>query len=402
MSAIALPGCGIPWPYHGASLAAGTSATLDASGEKFSCIGRIKIVNPTTGVIDPAQKTLDTSGSSKIEWANGANCTFAATGSIFKVGLQGVLNNAGPIAVPDETYGAVGVFTKGTNDTTPAMSTDSSWITAVPTTGTSNVTCGDLIAVTFELNNNAGSDALTFQTTASPSSLIQHLPITNVKLGAGFTWGTSATNGAGQRPDVLITFSDGSVGYFEGSPLFGVFGSDSWANGGTDEKGLIFQVPFDCKVDALFTFLRLVTAGTSDATLSLYEYPEGVGGTIASIASIPILSEQSNVTGSNGWFVAPLASEVSLLANTDYCIALNADNTGQIRIDTHTLGSAAHRIFLTPAGESLRTVSRNTGNFSGSSTTLLYQMGVRISEISGFGGAGGGGIRMAGHGGLAA
>lgn len=380
MTAIAIP-VGLQWPYQNLPYFTQAVGTLDAAGEEYAMIGRLHINGRPAGT-----KTLDNSGSSAIEFQTSGTAVFDTAGSVFKVGIQGVTAAAGPIAQPDGTYGAVGVFTKGTNDTSPALTTGSSWTTAVPTTGSSTLSHGDLVAVVFELTTNNGAESIAVAGTSD--GYYGGRPVTNLLAGAGPAWSTITGSGAGIGPNVVITFSDGTLATIDGMNWSGLIGNVSWATGGTDEKGMIFQVPFDCKVDALMARVR--TAGaTSDFTLSLYSDPFGTPAVMNSgAAAVTVLAEQCGQTNTALSFLHQLASEVSLTANTDYCVAVNADGAGNIRFEYTTIGNAAHRKLFSPAGDTIGGTSRSTGAFA-TATTLMYPIGVRISEISGFGAGGG-------------
>jgi len=187
---------------------------------------------------------------------------------------------------------------------------------------------------------------------------------------------------------VVITFSDGTIGCLDGATLFGAVGAAIWADASNpDEYGMIFRVPFDCKIDALTCVMRTADAA-SDFTIGLYSSAEATRVTMASVA---VDAAQLASIGSERFASFRLAAEVSLVANTDYCIAVKATGASNLRIGRTTLGNATHRALL-PGGTTLRSVTANNGSdFSGSSTTVMYPFGVRISQVQD-GVASGGGL----------
>ena len=71
--------------------------------------------------------------------------------------------------------------------------------------------------------------------------------------------------GAGRMPLALITFDDGTLGWFyDAPPYLGANISEAFADAtNPDERGMGFQVPWDCKTDAgwLDDLLRGISDG---------------------------------------------------------------------------------------------------------------------------------------------
>ena len=208
--------------------------------------------------------------------------------------------------------------------------------------------------------------------------VIQNLlyPLTNAFVGGA--WNGA---GSGQNPNVVITFSDGTLGWLDGTLFTGLYTQNSWTDAtDPDERGIIFQVPFACKIGGLWTFLRSVDA-TSDFTLTLYSDPEGVAPVAE--ATVTVDADQAGAAANNLIMNHGIASQVSLLADTDYCIAVKATGAGNLRVDGTVLAAAAHRAIF-PGSTTLRQVTRNggAGAFGSSSTTTMMNLGVMISEIT--------------------
>ncbi len=112
----------------GATLVGLSTVTIDAANEAAIMIGHIYWE-------DGGSHTIDTTGSSSIQWMSGA-VTFANAGTTFNVGIAAVNTTAGPpgraVNVADViTFDVVAVFTGGLGGVT-----GSAWQTSVPTVGT--------------------------------------------------------------------------------------------------------------------------------------------------------------------------------------------------------------------------------------------------------------------------
>lgn len=381
-----------PWTRPAAHNSAG-NGVIDLTGEKWALIGRVFWNGRPAGA-----KTIDTSGSSKIGIQLGA-AVFDNASSIVDIGIQGV-GTAGPSATPDGIFSVKAVVTTAA-DTVPALTTGSVMNFATPTTGTVSLTHGDLIAVVIDFVNRAGSDSLSFPITnvdAGGANPI-HFPISNAFVGS--VWNAT---GVGWRAEgVVLVASDGTLGTLDGILLpMGALTTVVFADASNpDEYGMIFQVPWDCKIDALWA--SILTAGaTSDFTMDLFS---GAETTPVSLLAAPIAVDAAQLGGIS--VIRPaewnLPAEVSLTRGVDYCVSVKATGAGNISLSLRTLSDAGHRVF-SPAGTTVRRVTRNGGSgaFGSSSTVIMIPIGVRISSFdNGAGSGGGGGLKLAGRGGLA-
>jgi hypothetical protein len=208
-------------------------------------------------------------------------------------------------------------------------------------------------------------------------------------------WQT-ATSSMAAAPNVLITFDDGTLGFIDGNgPPITSSSNEAWSDStNPDERGLIFQVPWDCKIDGFWMVGAPSAGATGDFTLALYSSPTG---TPAAMASVAVLAEQMGtaVADRPAFFVLP--SEVSLSRNTDYILAMRATGAGNCRLRTSVLGNTAYRVFL-PGGTTLAKGTRDNGSgaFTAESPAVtMYIMGVRISSLDDGTGSGGGGGLLA-------
>jgi len=376
---------GIMWPTNGYRLPINVSPqTLDATGEKIGFVGQLIWS-------DYGSHTIDTTGSSKFAWMGGTTAVFDDASSIMDIGIQGV-NTSGPLAQPDGSFTVKARTVGGGADTTsPTLTTTNSWHTITPTTGTATIASGDLCAFVIDFNTRAGSDSVLVQVGTYQLGMARPLTLT-------YLAGAWLTSGTGLMPNCVVVASDGTLGWFVGSALFGVpVVLSTWiATTNPDERGMIFQVPFDCKVSALWCQIRTADAA-SDFTMYLTSSAESGRTTMAAgAATVVVDASQLNGTGTERVGLFPLPSEVSLTANTDYCVSVRATGTSNLRWGYQTLGDAAYRAFF-PGGTTMRGVTANDGSdFSGSSTTTIYPVGVMISHVQDGTGGGGGSCRVIG------
>lgn len=367
---------GLWWPWgQKPGFFANANTTLDLTGEYIAFVGYMNIAGQATS------KTLDTTGSSSITFAVEAAPVFDNASSVFTIGFQGVDNTTGFPVRPDGTWTARSVVTTAAN-TTPTLTTSADYHVAIPTAGTVTLSHGDQVCIVYEFTTRAGSDALAVKTGSFLPSVASY--------GSLSPASTSNVSGAvanvanSTAPQILITFSDGTEGTLDGSAFVpsGVSAPAlTWTNASNpDEYGLVFQVPFACSVDAIAIMMRLVD-GTSDFQIDLVSDPLGtpaslIGGPLARVA------ENFGLAASEQQAIFTFAP-VNLAANTNYCIAVKATGTGNIRWNRLILPTAGSRTLVSAGGTTLSGVTRNDGSgaYGSASTTILPPLAVRISNI---------------------
>lgn len=354
------------------------SETLDATGEIVAMMGYAYIEGRA------ASKTVSAAGGASISFRTGT-CTWANGSTTMRVGIQDVDDTAGagPLARPDGTFDVYRDVVGGdANITTAAFQT-----LALSTSGTKTISHGQKIAVVFDMTARAGSDSVILSA-GNPSA--NNLPVNNRYIASA--WAT----GSGTKPNVIITSDDGTLIGIDMCTCMTSAVAEQFADStNPDERGLIFQVPWDVDVDALWMY-SLNFADTSDGTIALLNSPTSSPTELASASS---LAEQGSPAFLMGLRVFPLASVVSLTKNTNYIVAFRATGAGNVQLVTGTLGNTAYRKLL-PGAETLAKATRNNAspgdNFTAESPAItLYRMGVRISAIEE--GSGGGGPLIAGR-----
>jgi hypothetical protein len=191
-------------------------------------------------------------------------------------------------------------------------------------------------------------------------------------------WKTSGARG----PNVNIISDDGTyIGLQDaiGSSLANSVEAFADATN-PDERGQLFQIPWDCKVDGVWAMVGCTDAN-SDFTITLYSDPLG---TPASAGSVAVLAEQGMTAAQDRYRFFPFAAEVELTANTNYAVAVRATGSSNVRLPNLTLFSAAARV-LNQGGTTVSKVTRDGGSgaFTAEATpTTMYDMGVRISSLN--------------------
>ena len=359
--------------------ATGNGTAMDAATDKTAMIGRVYI-NGRPG----SAKTISAAGGGSISFRTGT-VTFANAGTTLDLGIQDVDAANGNIARPDGTFDVKRTLTGGADTIS-----SNTWTTFAMTggTGSKSIAHGDLIAVVWDMTARGGSDSVALTV---GSQVAGTFPVTNEFQSSA--WRTTSVG----EPNVLITFDDGTLGIIDGAiPFSQALQVEAYTDSNNpDERGIIFQVPWDCKIDGLWANVG-ISGAPADFTLALYSTPFGTPAAISG-ASFTVLAEQLSAASAQSFTPFSLASEIALTRNTDYALAIKADSTGQVRLNSYIFGDTAHRAFLPYPSVAKVTRNNGSGAFTAESPALtMYQMGVRISALQDTSGGGGGGQRVFG------
>lgn len=369
MTYAATPG-GMYFPYFlPANFNTGTATALNAAGEMVAMIGNVYIEGRVSS------KTIDTSGSSAIQFRT-AGVTLSNGTTALSVGIQDVSAVLGQPGQPDGTFDVSTVITNA------AAPTANAWNTFAMTGGTKTLTHGQLIAVVWDMTARGGADSVSITPGANGTSPGLSYYVTNID-GAGWTIGTALAN-------CVITFSDGTLGYLDfAMPISAALNEQFRDIDNPDERALVFQVPWNCKVDALWANVG-GQSSTASFNLTLYSDPLG---TPASMVSSAVNVQQLGASVSTAKVtVFNLSTEQVLARNTNYAVAIRATGATSTRIVGATLGDSSHRTFY-PGGTTLTKGTRDGGSGAFAQTsTILYQFGVRISQFDDGTGSGSAGV----------
>ncbi len=368
--------------YSNATLGFGTSTTLDAAAEECAHIGYVYWE-------DGGSHTISAAGGGSISFTTGTPITWAG-GDTLEIGLQDVSTSAGQFAQPDGTFDVSRVWTQGVD----ALAA-STWTTIAMTggSGTKTLATGDAIAVVWDMLTRTTSSVL-ITNFLVPDALQRSFPGINEFIGAAWTKTGNVVYG---WPKVMLTADDGAIGILNPSiPFSAVAAQESFQDStNPDERGLLFQVPWDCQAVGWWGDIGFNHVTNSTATLKLYSSPTSSPSFITSRALIPAHTGRAGTAG----FIAggSWSSPISLTRNTDYGLTVLATGSDTVGLTHFTLPTADLRKVM-PGGTSLAKITRDgsSGPFSSSSTTIMYRMGLVINGFHDTSSAAGGGSKMIG------
>ena len=359
MALVALPGplwqprmvmCGLPaWST--------SQLQLDAAGEEAAAIVQI----PKSGTL------------THVHWRTGTTVT-----SITNVDIR--LEGVDADGKPDGTL----KYTSGSgNESSLAAGT---WYATAINGGTGvAVTKGDVVAIVV-VPTGTRLDVRCFEGDTYDI----------VKFPYGSQWITSDWAKQQIIPCMCLQFSGSEIVQVDG--LLPVDLATAVSIAENAYRGARFQIPFPCKVDGAWAWMDQ-NAG------SAYEVRLFDSDGVTVLASIVMDADHARDANS-GKVVWRFTSEVTLAKDTWYRIAVKATNAttsalSEMRIDD----SAKLPAFPGGSNHYLTTASADPTDETDwtQTTTTVPVIGVRVTALDdGSGGAGGGGIRLAGHGGLAA
>lgn len=333
-----------------------TATVLDAANEAIILIGRIE-------TSDGASHTIDTTGSSSIQFRT-AGVTFANGSTSLSVGIAAVDTSNGPTAravnVADViTFDVKAVLTSAANPPTA-----NAWQTKVPTTGTKTIANGDLVAVCIQMTARGGADTVSVSTNAITTAL--NRPVVTQYTGASYA-------AAAAVPNVLITFSDGALGWISFGDVFTSFTTRTWNSGdATKEYGQLFSLPFGTKIYGAYGWL----APAADCDVVLYSDP--LGTPVAEKTVSIDLNVVAVATGRK--FAEYFSSPYTYTANTNIGIVFKPGGTN-VSAYLKTLNSATHRV-TDPWGTSGYGISRASGAFANANSSLdHYYIGLIVGAF---------------------
>lgn len=319
-----------------------TAATMDAANENCIFFGRIITE-------DGGSHTIDTTGSSSIGWRAGA-ITFANAGTTLKVGLATMDMTTGP-APRAVNVADVITFDVSRSYTSAAPPSASAWIESVPTSGTKTIANGDLVAVCLQMTARGGVDSVINQAAGSLATTL--FPGCTAFAGGSYTNGT-------RQPNAVITFSDGTLGFFEDGFVASVSPTAQSYNNTSNPKeyGNLFQFPFPVNVYGIRGTIQI--GASADAELVLYSDPLG---TPAAEKTVTIDANVVSITGSAGLYAVNFPSPYVLAANTPVAAILKPTTANNVAQSYKTFNAAAHQK-ADMLGANCYAINRNTGAFA--------------------------------------
>lgn len=353
MALTVIPGEGLWLPRYAEFVQTMILSLIDATGEKVAWIG--PVWTPTGG----------TKSIRKVGFRFGA--VVKAGGSALTVSLQDVDLTTGPPYRPD-----------GTQDQTVAIANANtafvtgSWIQTGNLSADRSVNFGQMLAVVLEYDGSGrlGADAVNVQNMPSMNTFHQS-GVSEFTTGA---WVAKQANAS-----VLLEFSDGTFGCFlDGYPALSI--NQTFNSGSTpDEYALEFQVPWDCQVDAFWSYCAPQASG--DVDFVLYD--------AASTALATVSVDYNTLSSASGTFLTRLfPSLITLSANTTYRLALRPASTATTFLYLWDVDQAGYMDVM-PGGSAWRLASRTDAGAWTTTTTRRPRMGLRFVAFNPSSGSGG-------------
>lgn len=321
------------------SVAALGNTTLDAAAEAIIMVGHVV----TT---DGASHTINTTGSSALEWRSGT-CVFTSASTTVKIGLAAVDLTTG---VPARAVNAANVITFDVARTSignDGSITTAAWQTHVPNSGTKTIANGDLVAFCVQMTARGATDSVLVSTVSGAIGV--SLPTVT-----GYTGAAYATTAG--LPNVVITFADGARGYFFAGFVASIGATaQSWNNiSNPKEYGNFIKVPVPAKAYGIGCSPTL----GGDCDLVMYSDPLG---TPAALATISIDKDTIGSASANMAY-APFATPISMTPGVAYAVIAKPSSATNISLPYLTLNSATHQEAYS-LGTNAYAINRNTGAF---------------------------------------
>lgn len=246
-------------------------------------------------------------------------------GSGLTVSLQDVTYATDGTPKPDETQDQTVAIANG--DTGFASNV---WYQTAALSATRTVAFGEALAVVFEWDGGGRLAPDSLQIAGLPPSNSANWPLMTRK-NAG-VWTSSVL------PNLILYFSDGTVGTFAGAFPFSATGSLTYNSGSaTDEYALECSFPGPVRIDGVSGLWFPNTGG--DLDVICYD-----GTTPMTNGSVSIPAAYRNQTSSSHFdhCFAAFPGEVRLCANTTYRIAVKPTTTNNVSLRYFDVSAANH------------------------------------------------------------
>lgn len=319
---------------------------------------------------DGGSHTIDTTGSSSLGWLTSA-VTFASGTTSVAVGLATVDASAGPPARPVRVAGVTTFDVKAVITGGGGGISANAWQTTVPTVGTKTIANGDLVAFTVQVLVRGGSDLIQVGYSGGSFPTLNR-PILTVPSDV-------VTQGL---PNLIITFSDGTLGWIDGGDVSATAQlTKTWNSGSTiKEYGQLYNMPFPMNICGIYG----MTTTSSSRSYVLYSDPLGTPVAEKTVA----VANTSLANGNSNYFYEIFSSPYAVAANQSIGVVIKPTTATNVVAGYKTLQAATHRV-TDSWGTSSYGISRNTGAFANINSSLdHFYIGLLVSGISDGAGAG--------------
>lgn len=369
-----VPGCNNQWlgdPPPIVIAPTFASVLLDAAADRVTMVGRFAHESQATKTVDG------------VEFLFGA--VTKTNGSTFQVSLQNVDLATGPVIRED-----------GTADQTLSIANaDAGFVSNAWYGGdfdgaaTRSLAIGELVAVVFQFTSFVAGDSVNLRGLSVVSSaLLDNQNAVVANLTGTYALQTLLAN-------VVLRCSDGTFGTLEHAWPCSVINTHTFNvnTAGADEYALGVQLPFPYRTDKVW--LPAALAGATNTT----EYLVYSGTTALQTVTL----DHNALLTATGFRTSASYPEQDHAKDTLYRLAARPTGTTSMNVYSLDVNEVGHMACL-PGGANFHTWTRvDQGAWGGEVTTRRLLAGIRVSAFDdAVGGGSGGGMRLAGHGGLAA
>lgn len=270
----------------------------------------------------------------------------------------------------------------GTQDQTVAIPNasmvSSTWLTTNPLSATRTVAHGDRLAVVVEYDGagRLGADSVSIVGFTTGSNL--PFPETGCVslLSAAYTAVAGMTN-------VVFEFDDGTFGGLDNGMAASAVGSDAYNSGsGTNNIGMQFTAPMNCKVDGAWALLQ--AAANADFDFNLYS----ISGSTLTLLATSTLDANASRAAATVYFHETIFPEQTLAAGAPYFLSIKPSTANNVTLYNYSTNSNGY-LGVMGGGASWQYNTASGATLGSATNTKRPFMGLRISALDD--GAGGGG-----------
>ena len=216
--------------------------------------------------------------------------------------------------------------------------TAATWREETMTAGTPfTVQDRDFLALCFHLDVASGSASVRLRqgSSVAGSGALASAVITLVSTGPAYS-------ASALIPNVMLLFTDGTLGWFEPSRVFSTIDTTTATIGESNSLANIVQVPFPCQIDAIAAYVSHSSAA-ADVALEVLGTPLGTPTVLATVA----VDANVVISATARALITRLPTSLTLTAATPYAISLKQTTANAV---TGTYWDTPSAAYFKPMG----------------------------------------------------